>query len=654
MKSEDFYITLPSNVKSYFPENTVGNYKTKLSQKLVIPHDQKWKVGLAEISYTKSYYNVMRRQPIIFNEDRYFSTTQEQEASNKVVKGDLSDTDHQLSNGSRLISRQETELSKSKQRKHNQTTKTDAQTKPVTTTTATATTIQPKPTTTTQSKPVSITTNTVQVKPATSTNTTTTTQPEPVSTNTTVQVKPTTTKTTTVQVKPTTSSTTTQPKPVSTTTTVQVKPKPVSTTTTTVQAEPATAQPKHVTTTTTNVQVKPTTIEIKPTTIEIKPTTIEIKPADIQFQPTKTITTNIKPEPIKIPTTATIQPEPVITTTTTAKQSNLTYDGFNEPEIRTKKYNEIRELLRDAENFKTGWDDKLVLDMLFALHSLEQFRRGDEISDTEMDNTKVAINDKWSNLPLRLAKRLSLVSEGIKRMKEEGDTFLQYIGDAPYPNVQGDEPVKKKGQYIDTQQGVIKPGFYDDIEILVKHLNEQMQVHKWVSFCFIKYDRYSHRVTVKPGIDIEGNLYYPDFGGEVERILGLVDYKDKTLFDYLKMSNLSKELTSMIHSLVNGEKWKSFRPVELHASFHTLYLYTNIVQHSFVGDSFSQLLRQIEIPQNSRWGEQIVLKYEEPHYIPLCTNIIEVIEVDFKDELGNTLPFEFGRTIVKLHFVRYE
>jgi hypothetical protein len=293
--------------------------------------------------------------------------------------------------------------------------------------------------------------------------------------------------------------------------------------------------------------------------------------------------------------------------------------------------------------------------MLFALHSLEQFRRGDEITDTEVDKNNVAINDKWSNLPLRLAKRLSLVSEGIERMKDENDkTFFQYIGDAPYLKIQEDEPVKKKGQYTDTQQGVIKPGFYDDIETLVKHLNEQMQVHKWVSFCFIKYDRHSHRVTVKPGIDIEGNLYYPNFGGEVEQILGLIDYKDKTLFDYLKMANLSKELTSMIHSLLNGEKWKSFRPVELHASFHTLYLYTNIVQHSFVGDSFSQLLRQIEIPQNSRWGEQIVLKYEEPHYIPLCTNIIEVIEVDFKDELGNTLPFEFGRTIVKLHFVRYE
>ena len=522
MNSEDFYITLPSNVKSYFPENTVGNYKTKLSQKLVIPYSQKWKVGLAEISYTKSYYNVTRRQTITFNEDRYFPTTQEQEASNKVPKVDLSDGHHQ-----------------SKQRK-------DTQIKPITTTTSTATT--------------SIAATTIQPK-----------------------------------------TTIIQSQPITTTITTATHSKSIS------------------------------------TTAQVNPNTLEIKQPDVQIQDKKSTIVN---------------PEPVTTITSTTKIANQS--GFSDSESRRKKYNEIREFLRDAEDFKDEWDDKLEIDILFALHSLEQFRRGDEITDTEMDNNKVVINKEWSDLPPRLSKRLSLITEGIEQKKEDSDIFTHEIGVSSKPNVQSDEPVKKNGQYINTQQGVIKPGFYDDVENFVKHLNEQMQVHKWVSFCFIKYDKHSHRVTVKPGIDIEGNLYYPNFGSEVEQILGLVDYNDKTLFDYLNSANLSKELTNMVYSLLNGEKWKSFRPVELHASFHTLYLYTNIVQHSFVGDSFSQLLRQIEIPQNSRWGEQIVLKYDEPHYIPLCTNIIEIIEIDFKNELGHTLPFEFGRTIVKLHLVRYE
>jgi len=88
MNSKDFYVTLPSNVKSYFTDNTVGNYRTKLSRKLVFPQGQKWYVGLAEISYTKSYYNVTKRQEIEFKTDRFVSYARQKQNFNKVVRGE--------------------------------------------------------------------------------------------------------------------------------------------------------------------------------------------------------------------------------------------------------------------------------------------------------------------------------------------------------------------------------------------------------------------------------------------------------------------------------------------------------------------------------------------------------------------------------------
>lgn len=55
------YIVLPCNVIS-FPGNTIGDYKTYLSS----PKDLKgeWLVGLAKISYTKSWFNVKKDQTI--------------------------------------------------------------------------------------------------------------------------------------------------------------------------------------------------------------------------------------------------------------------------------------------------------------------------------------------------------------------------------------------------------------------------------------------------------------------------------------------------------------------------------------------------------------------------------------------------------------
>ena len=62
--SDSFHIQLYSNVESFqsHRENTVANFVTKLPEKLVLSSD--WEVGLAEISYTKTWYNIRENQSI--------------------------------------------------------------------------------------------------------------------------------------------------------------------------------------------------------------------------------------------------------------------------------------------------------------------------------------------------------------------------------------------------------------------------------------------------------------------------------------------------------------------------------------------------------------------------------------------------------------
>ena len=56
MESE-FYITLPSNSSmQYFPDNKTSNFVTKLSRTLQL--DGEWEVGLAEIDYPHTWYNI--------------------------------------------------------------------------------------------------------------------------------------------------------------------------------------------------------------------------------------------------------------------------------------------------------------------------------------------------------------------------------------------------------------------------------------------------------------------------------------------------------------------------------------------------------------------------------------------------------------------
>src|SRR5882757_1985390 len=65
---DDFYMTLPSNVKSTLYENTIANYRTKLAYRKEFPDN--WEVGLAAISYTYSWMNITRPEYIKF---KYFA-----------------------------------------------------------------------------------------------------------------------------------------------------------------------------------------------------------------------------------------------------------------------------------------------------------------------------------------------------------------------------------------------------------------------------------------------------------------------------------------------------------------------------------------------------------------------------------------------------
>ena len=40
------------------------------------------------------------------------------------------------------------------------------------------------------------------------------------------------------------------------------------------------------------------------------------------------------------------------------------------------------------------------------------------------------------------------------------------------------------------------------------------------------------------------------------------------------------------------------------------------------------------------------------HYVPLAKPYIDQVHIDIKDEIGRSVPFVGGKTLVKLHFKR--
>jgi hypothetical protein len=88
--------------------------------------------------------------------------------------------------------------------------------------------------------------------------------------------------------------------------------------------------------------------------------------------------------------------------------------------------------------------------------------------------------------------------------------------------------------------------------------------------------------------------------------------------------------------------------VDLSLSVHNIFVYSNIVKDTLVGDTYTNLLRIVSV--ESKPGSHISKVFTHPYYHELNTNTLNVIEISTRDFEGNLIRYESGSVIIKLHF----
>ena len=98
----------------------------------------------------------------------------------------------------------------------------------------------------------------------------------------------------------------------------------------------------------------------------------------------------------------------------------------------------------------------------------------------------------------------------------------------------------------------------------------------------------------------------------------------------------------------NSRTWTAQRAVDLEHSLHDLYVYCDIIQSKYVGHALVPLLRIV--PVEGKGGERISKSFIRPQYLPISRKQFETIEVNIKQDTGETVPFELGKVLLTLHF----
>lgn len=162
---------------------------------------------------------------------------------------------------------------------------------------------------------------------------------------------------------------------------------------------------------------------------------------------------------------------------------------------------------------------------------------------------------------------------------------------------------------------------------------------------YLSHDRYTRLVTQSIHT-IQGTRRYmeTEFQEELGQLLGMEkgrEFSNAKFSSWYNFGNADKSMAQQLYAK---------RCYDMSGGIHSLYVYSDVVDYSHVGDTKCQLLRVVEIPSNSRYGDHVHITYQTPYYLPLANRNISSIEIDIKDDSGEPIDFKFGRVEVVLHF----
>lgn len=186
------------------------------------------------------------------------------------------------------------------------------------------------------------------------------------------------------------------------------------------------------------------------------------------------------------------------------------------------------------------------------------------------------------------------------------------------------------------------------VKVLNEHLNAEVEKHILTSKTVFKPVTLEEKHTYK-------HLQFSLSSGRPQK-LSLLDYGYGTDFkiDFPRPELPTRELWRMcgfedkVTEIVEGSQAKN--PVSLTLQLPSLFVYTPMIEYVGVGDTHAPLFAVV--PVRGNLGDIVYERFDKPIYMRLNQKYIAEIEVSIKDDTGEDIVFNAGKTILILHFRR--
>jgi hypothetical protein len=190
----------------------------------------------------------------------------------------------------------------------------------------------------------------------------------------------------------------------------------------------------------------------------------------------------------------------------------------------------------------------------------------------------------------------------------------------------------------------LKSGYYNSNE-LIATLNEILVEHEVNGEFHFK----SENNTVSLRL---GTLQHIKLSKNLAAILGFIENRNfHGSFD--RSFNVSPdEDGGMIHTPLERNTYHhSNKGLDINNITHNIFVYTNIINYSLVGNVYAPILRTVPTYSANR-GSYVTKEFIHKYYHRLSSNYIKQITIDLRDDQGENIKFHSGKVSVILHFRR--
>lgn len=206
---------------------------------------------------------------------------------------------------------------------------------------------------------------------------------------------------------------------------------------------------------------------------------------------------------------------------------------------------------------------------------------------------------------------------------------------------------------------LIDPGVYTEERLLNKikdHLNNLNLDELKQSVIKISAKKYDLKNIIidKPSIRIN------KFTNKIELKYGQISFtRENQLYKfelYLEFDDYLHKMLGFRENSKTSDQMQADNLIDIFGQVHIIYIYSDVVSPIIVGSERLSLLQMFTLHHPNETSLMPAslnrITFQSPVYVPLSRKTFDTIEIVLRDDSGQLIQFETGKTLATLHFRR--